>query len=51
MYEDYKKKYKSDPFDKGTIDTLDALMNNMKEEKKKRLGKLQKEPAEWRSLL
>ena len=30
------RKYASDPFDNGTIETGNALMNNMKEEKKKR---------------
>ena len=36
LYEDYKKQYASDPFDNGTIETGNALMNNMKEEKEKR---------------
>ena len=36
LYEDYNKQYASDPFDNGTIETGKALMNNMKEEKKKR---------------
>ena len=36
LYEEYKKQYASDPFDNSTIDTGNALMNNMKEEKKKR---------------
>ena len=36
-YEEYKKQYASDPCDNGTIETRNALMNNMKEEKKKRL--------------
>ena len=36
LYEDYKKQYASDPFDNGTMETGNALMNNMKEEKKKR---------------
>ena len=36
LYEEYKKQYASDPFDNGTIETGNALMNNMKEEKKKR---------------
>ena len=35
LYEEYKKQYVSDPFDNGTIETGNALMNNMKEEKKK----------------
>ena len=35
MYED-KKQYASNPFDNSTIETGDALINNMKEEKKKR---------------
>ena len=34
-YEEYKKQYASDPFDYGTIETGNALMNNMKEEKKR----------------
>ena len=29
-YEEYKKQYASDPFDNGTIETGNALMNNMK---------------------
>ena len=36
LYEDYTKQYTSDPFDNVTIETGNALMNNMKEEKKKR---------------
>ena len=32
LYEEYKKQYASDPFDNGTIETGNALMNNMKEE-------------------
>ena len=35
LYEEYKKQYASDPFDNGTIETGNALMNNMKEEKKR----------------
>ena len=34
LYEEYKKHYTSDPIDNGTIETGNALMNNMKEEKK-----------------
>ena len=30
LYEEYKKQYASDPFDTGTIETGNALMNNMK---------------------
>ena len=36
LYEEYKKQFASDPFDNGTIETGNALMNNMEEEKKKR---------------
>ena len=36
MYEEYKKQYASVTFDNGTLETGNALMNNMKEEKKKR---------------
>ena len=36
LYEEYKKQYASDPFDNGPVETGNALMNNMKEEKKKR---------------
>ena len=36
LYEEYKKQYASDYFDNGTIDTGNVLMNNIKEEKKKR---------------
>ena len=36
LYEEYKKQYASDPFNNGTIETGNAHMNNMKEEKKKR---------------
>ena len=36
LYEEYKKQYASDPFDNSTIETGIALMNTMKEEKKKR---------------
>ena len=36
LYEEYKKQYASDPFDNGTIETGNALMNNMKGEKKKK---------------
>ena len=36
LYEVYKKQYANDLFDNGTIETGNALMNNMKEEKKKR---------------
>ena len=36
MYDEYKKQYASDPFDNGTTETGNALMNNMKEDKKKR---------------
>ena len=36
LYEEYKKQYSSDPFDNGTIETGNALMNNMKKDKKKR---------------
>ena len=36
LYEEYKKQYASDPFDNGTIESGNALMNNMEEEKKKR---------------
>ena len=36
LYEEYKKQYVSDPFDNGTVETGNALMTNMKEEKKKR---------------
>ena len=36
MYKEYKKQYAGDPFDDGTIETGNALMNNMKEEKKNR---------------
>ena len=36
MYENYKKQYASDPFDNSTIETGDALINNMRKEKKKR---------------
>ena len=32
LYEEYKKQYVSDPFDNGTIETGNTLMNNMKEE-------------------
>ena len=32
MYEDYKTQYTRDPFDNSTIETGDALINNMKEE-------------------
>ena len=35
MYEEYKKQYASDPFDNGTIETGNTLMNNMKEEKRR----------------
>ena len=35
LYEEYKKQYVSDPFDNGTIETGNALMNNMKEVKKR----------------
>ena len=36
LYEEYNKQYASDHFDNSTIETGNALMNNMKEEKKKR---------------
>ena len=36
LYEEYKKQYASDPFDNGTIENGNALMNNMKKEKNKR---------------
>ena len=36
LYEEYKKQYASDSFDNGTIETGKVLINNMKEEKKKR---------------
>ena len=36
LYEEHKKQYASDPFDNGTIETGNELMNNMKEEEKKR---------------
>ena len=36
LYEEYKKQYASDPFDNGTTETGNTLMNNMKEVKKKR---------------
>ena len=36
MYEENNQQYARDPFDNGTIETGNALMNNMKEEKKKR---------------
>ena len=36
LYEEYKKQYTSDPVDNGTIETGNARMKNMKEEKKKR---------------
>ena len=32
LYEEYKKQYASNPFDNGTIETGNVLMNNMKEE-------------------
>ena len=36
LYEEYKKQYTSDPFEDGTLETGNALANNMKEERKKR---------------
>ena len=36
LYEEYNKQYASDTFDKVTLDTGNALMNNLKEEKEKR---------------
>ena len=36
LFEEYKKQYASDPFDNGTIETANVLMNSMKEEKKMR---------------
>ena len=35
LHEDYKKQYTGGPFDNGNIETGNALMNNMKEEKKR----------------
>ena len=35
LYEEYKKQYASNPFNNGTIEIGNALMNNMKEEKKR----------------
>ena len=29
LYEEYKKQYASDPFDNGTIETGNAIMNNI----------------------
>ena len=36
LYEEYKKQYASNTFDNGTIETGNALMNNVEEKKKKR---------------
>ena len=36
LYEKHKQQYASDPFDNGTIETGNELVNNMKEEEKKR---------------
>ena len=36
LYEEYKKQYTSNPFDNGTIEPGNVLMNNMKEEKRRR---------------
>ena len=36
LYEEYKKQYAKDPLDNSTIQTGNALMNSMKEDKKKR---------------
>ena len=36
LYEAYKKQYTSNPFAEGTLDSVNKLMDTMKEEKKKR---------------
>ena len=36
LCEEYKEHYSKNPFDNGTIETGDTLMNNMKEKRKKK---------------